>query len=114
MAGWAVGTRIGVGKTFSLQYAQVRLSLRFCGTRPPDSAGISFGRGLGSGPRLKTARAADVTSDEGEVAEMRRTLHGAKDEDDAPWTNLFTSAWASSKSSRGPPHPQGWGTLFCV
>ena len=60
-----------------------------------------FGRGLGSGPRLKAARAVDVASDEGGAQRCAERVHGAKDEDDAPWTNLFTV------HGLAPNHPVG-------
>ena len=58
----------------------------------------------------KTEWAADAKSDVSEAAKSAEPARSAQDEGDAPGTR--SRGRASSKSSLGPPHPQGWGTLF--
>ena len=62
---------------------------------------MRFGRGFGSDPCPKAKRAVDVASDEGGAQRCAERVHGAKDEDDAPWTNLFTV------HGLAPNHPVG-------
>ena len=75
--------------------------VRLCGTRPPDSAGNVLGED--SDPVLVPKPRGQSMSHQmrAKLPIKRRTLHGAKDEDEAPWTNLFTM------HGLAPNHPVG-------
>ena len=91
-----------MGKTFSLQYAQVRLSCALMRNPTPGLRWLAFWA------RTRIRSSTQSTSGRSTSHQMRakqqrcaERVHGAKDEDDAPWTNLFTV------HGLAPNHPVG-------